>query len=221
MDFYYADTKIHQNISSIITYELPDGQTGQLLALLEDYVTKSRDSAIEVYVREQIKLLVSHIQDIEFSKYSTLSHFPSEIDISTGEKHYTQEFCWSRGDLPILVLLYKADKTFGTNQYSFIANTIGSIIARRTQIEVMNQNPFIRHGTAGIAQCFWSLHQQSNKSFYKEAYHFWITETHRYLSLGYSETLPNTILDGMEGVKMVLNSSDTNNNKDWTKRILL
>jgi hypothetical protein len=221
MDSHHVDMEIHQNVSSTNNYSLPDGRTGQLLKLLQNYVEGQKDTETEIYIRQQVGVLISHIQEVEYTNQPMMSHFPVEINPNSGEKQYTKEFCWSRGDLPVLVLLYKTDKTFGTNQYSFITNTIGSIIARRTQIEVMNQNPFIRYGTAGIAQCFWSLYQQSNKSFYKEAYNFWITETHKYLSLGYSETLPNTILDGMEGVKMVLNSSNSNNHEGWTKQILL
>jgi lantibiotic biosynthesis protein len=217
MDSNYVNTEIHQtNI-----YALPDGQTGQLLKLLESYVEGQKDLEIEFYIKQQIKFLVSHIQEVEFSNHPTMSHFPFEINLKTGEKRYTNEFSWSRGDLSVLVLLYKADKAFGETHNQYVANTVGNIISRRTKIEEINQNPFIRNGTAGIAQCFYTLYNLSRKTFYKEAYQFWITETYRLLTLGYSGFSSDSLLDGMEGVSLVLETFENGGNADWSKRILL
>ncbi len=179
---HHVDTEIHQNIS----YSLPDGRTGELLKLLKSYTEGQKDLEIEIYVRQQIKILIEHIQEVEYTLQPTMSHFPVELNPHTGEKHYTHEFSWTRGDLPILVLLYQADKAFGNDEYSFIANTVGSIVAKRTQIEPINQNPSFRHGTAGIAECFYALYHLTSKSFYFEAYQSWITETYRLQALGYS-----------------------------------
>jgi lantibiotic biosynthesis protein len=217
MDFHHINTTIHQkNI-----YALPDGQTGQLLKLLESYVEGQKDLEIEFYIKQQIKFLISHIQEVEFSNHPTMSHFPFEINLKTGEKRYTNEFSWSRGDLSVLALLYKADKAFGETHNQYVANTVGNIIAKRTKIEEINQNPFIRNGTAGIAQCFYTLYNLSRKTFYKEAYQFWITETYRLLTLGYSEFSSDSLLDGMEGVSLVLETFENGGNADWSKRILL
>ena len=217
MDSHQINTEIHQtNI-----YDLPDGQTGQLLKLLESYMDGQKDLEIEFYIKQQIKFLVSHIQEVEFSNHPTMSHFPFEINLKTGERRYTDEFSWCRGDLSVLVLLYKADKAFGETHNQFVANTVGNIIAKRTKIEEINQNPFIRNGTAGIAQCFYTLYNLSRKTFYKEAYQSWITETYRLKALGYSRLLPDSLLDGMEGVNLVLDSYQYDKSMDWSKRILL
>jgi Lanthionine synthetase C-like protein len=202
MDSHHVDKEIHQNIS----YSLPDGRIEELLNLLKSYTEGQKDLKIEIYVKQQIKLLIGHIQEVEYTLQPTMSHFPVELNPHTGEKNYTHEFSWSRGDLPILVLLYQADKAFRNDEYSFIAHTVGSIVAKRTQIEPINQNPYLRHGTAGIAQCFYTLYLLSSKSFYFEAYQSWIIETYRYLALGYSGFLSDDFLDSMEGVKMVLNN---------------
>ena len=182
MDSHHVDTKIHQNIS----YSLPDGRIGELLKLLKSYTEGQKDPEIEIYVKQQIKLLIEHIQEVEYTLQPTMSHFPVELNPHTGEKHYTHEFSWTRGDLPTLVLLYQADKAFGNDEYSFIANTVGSIVSKRTQIELINQNPSFRYGTAGIAECFYALYHLTSKSFYFEAYQSWITETYRLSALGYS-----------------------------------
>jgi hypothetical protein len=195
MDSHHVDTEIHQNIS----YSLPDGRTAELLKLLKSYTEGQKDLEIEIYVKQQIKNLIEHIQEVEYTLQPTMSHFPVELNPHTGEKQYTHEFSWTRGDLPTLVLLYQADKAFGNDEYSFIAHTVGSIVAKRTQIEPINQNPSFRHGTAGIAQCFYALYHLTSKSFYLEAYQSWITETYRLLTLGYSGFLLDDILDGEEG----------------------
>jgi hypothetical protein len=182
MDSHHVDTEIHQNIS----YSLPDGRIGELLKLLKSYTEGQKDLEIEIYVKQQIKILMEHIQEVEYAHNAMMSHFPVELNPHTGEKQYTHEFSWTRGDLPTLVLLYQADKAFGNDEYSFIANTVGSIVAKRTQIEPINQNLSFRHGTAGIAQCFYTLYHLTSKSFYLEAYQSWITETYRLSALGYS-----------------------------------
>jgi Lanthionine synthetase C-like protein len=190
MDSHHVDTEIHQNIN----YSLPDGRTAELLKLLKSYTEGQKDLEIEIYVKQQIKLLVGHIHDVEYTLQPTLSHFPVELNPHTGEKRYTHEFSWTRGDLPTLVLLYRADEAFGNDEYSFIANTVGSIVAKRTLIEPINQNPSFRHGTAGIAECFYALHHLTSKSFYFEAYQSWITETYRLKALGYSGFLLDDFL---------------------------
>ena len=146
-----------------------------------------------------------------------MSHFPFEINLKTGERQYTKEFSWSRGDLSVLILLYKADKTFGENQNKFITNTVGNIISKRTEIEPINQNPFIRNGTAGIANCFSTLYNLSNKSFYKEAYEYWISETHRYKTLGFLESNHNDFLDNYEGTNLTLKIYETGEKVDCSR----
>jgi hypothetical protein len=176
------------------------------LKLLKSYTERQKDLEIEIYVKQQIKILMEHIQEVQYAHNTMMSHFPVELNPHTGEKQYTHEFSWTRGDLPTLVLLYQADKAFGNDEYSFIAHTVGSIVAKRTQIEAINQNPYLRHGTAGIAQCFYALHHLTSKSFYFEAYKSWITETYRLLALGYSRFSSDDFLDGMTGVEMVINN---------------
>lgn len=217
MDSHHVDTEIHQNIS----YFLPDGRTGELLKLLKSYTEGQKDLEIEIYVRQQIKILMEHIQEVQYAPNKTISHFPVELNPHTGEKQYTHEFSWTRGDLPTLVLLYQADKAFGNDEYSFIANTVGSIVAKRTHIEPINQNPSFRHGTAGIAECFYALHHLTSKSFYFEAYQSWITETYRLLPFGYSGFSSDGLLDGMEGANLVLDSYKNDAKMDWDKRVLL
>jgi hypothetical protein len=189
MDSHHVDTEIHP----IINYSLPDGRTGELLKLLKSYTKGQRDLEIEIYVRQQIKILMEHIQEVQYAHNAMMSHFPVELNPHTGEKQYTHEFSWTRGDLPTLVLLYQADKAFGNDEYSFIAHAVGSIVAKRTQIEPINQNPSFRHGTAGIAECFYTLHHLTSKSFYLEAYQSWITETYRLQALGYSGFLSDDL----------------------------
>ena len=189
MDSHQVDSEIHQNIS----YSLPDGRTAELLKLLKSYTEGQKDLEIEIYVKQQIKILIEHIQEVEYTLQPTMSHFPVELNPHTGEKQYTYEFSWTRGDLPILVLLYQADKAFGNDEYSFIADTVGSIVAKRTQIEPINQKPSFRHGTAGIAECFYALYHLTSKSFYFEAYQSWITETYRLQALGYSGFLSDDL----------------------------
>lgn len=215
MELHHFDMKIIQNTDSITNYSLFDGQTWQLLKLLRNYVEGQKE--LKLYVKKQIKLLVSHIQEVEYSNNSTMSHFPFEINFKTGERQYTKEFSLSRGDLSVLILLYKADKAFGENQNEFVANTVGNIISKRTEIEPINQNPFIRNGTAGIAQCFSTLYNLSNKPFYKEAYEYWISETYRYKTLGFLESNHDDFLDNCEGTNLTLKTYETEGKVDCSR----
>ena len=205
--------------SKTLKYYLPDGQTAKLFSLLEEYVDENE--ALGVIIRKEIKLLISQIQEVQFSNDTMASHFPVEIGVCTKLKHYTQEFSWSRGDLPILVLLYKADEVFGKSYYKFMGHTVGKVISTRRELLSINQNPYLRNGTAGIAQCFYTLHQLSGKEFYQDAYEYWISETKRLINLEKSAVLSDDILDNLEGVNLLLKSYRKEITMEWSKRILL
>lgn len=205
--------------SKVLKYYLPDGQTAKLFSLLEEYVHGKEE--LGVIIKKEIQFLISQIQEVQFSNDVMASHFPIEIGIDTNVKHYTHEFSWSRGDLSILILLYKADKVFGESYYNFMADTVGKVVSTRRELLPINQNPFIRNGTAGIAQCFYTLYNLSNKPFYKDAYNYWISETKRLINLEKSPILSDDILDNLEGVNLVLRSYRKEITMEWSKQILL
>jgi hypothetical protein len=204
--------------SKTLKYHLPDGQTAKLFSLLEEYINKNEE--LGIIIKKEIKLLISQIQEVQFSNDDMASHFPVEIDIRTKVKHYTHEFSWSCGDLPILILLYKTDEVFGENYYKFMANTVGKVLSTRIQLLPINQNPYLRNGTAGIAQSFYMLYNLSGKEFYQDAYHYWISETQRLINLEKKPILSSNILDNLEGVNLVLASYRKENTMEWIKRIL-
>ena len=196
-------------------YYMPDGQTAKLFSLLKEYVNENEQ--LGVIIKKEIKLLIAQIQEVQFSNDVMASHFPVEIGIDTEVKHYTHEFSWSRGDLSILILLYKADKVFGESHYKFMANTVGKVVSTRRALLPINKNPFIRHGTAGIAQCFYTLYNLSNRLFYKEAYEYWISETYRYKKIGFLESNHNNFLDNYEGVNLILQTYETGGKVDCSR----
>lgn len=208
------------DITNIKKYYLPEGQTGCLLSLLNEPDFKNESKKNEPFFKKEIRILTSHIQEVEFSHQPNQSHFPIEVNLKTGERTYTNEFSWSRGDLSVLVLLYKTDRAFDENLNKFIADTVGQIVARRKSLELINRNPFIRHGTAGIAQCFLTLFNLSDKGFYKDAYEYWITKTLELLENKTQESNSNNILDSYQGIDLVLETYKTGKN-EWSRQILL
>jgi Lanthionine synthetase C-like protein len=215
MGFKEVNTTKTENIS----YSLPDGRIGELLTLLKSYTEGQKD--LEIYIKQHLKLLILNIKEVEYSDRQTASHFPFEIDDATGEKHYTDEFSWSRGDLITLILLYKADKVFGETTHEFIANSIGAIVAQRRILLAVNDNPFIRTGTAGIALCFKILYRLSGKSFYREAESYWLSETQRQKAKNNIESSTNSLLDGYMGVNLVLSSMELNSTKSELEHLLM
>lgn len=197
----------------IYQYYLPEGQTGFLLKKLENEYEIKQNEEVKLSLKEQIKIITSSIQEVEFSYQPNQSHFPVEVNLKTGERIYTNEFSWSRGDLPILVLLYKADKVFGEVNNKFIADTVGQVISKRKRLEELNQNPFIRHGTAGIALCFFTLFELSGKKIYKNAYEYWIEKTALLCKREFKELNPDSFLDNYQGVSFILKQEVM----DWRK----
>lgn len=192
----------------IYQYYLPEGQTGFLLKKLEKEHEIKQDEEVKLSLKEQIKIITSSIQEVEFSYQPNQSHFPVEVNLKTGGRIYTSEFSWSRGDLPILVLLYKADKVFGEVNNKFIADTVGQVVSKRKRLEEINQNPFIRHGTAGIALCFLTLFELSGKLFYKNAYEYWIEKTKLLCKNEFKELNPDSFLDNYQGVSFIVNQEE-------------
>ena len=207
--------------SKTLKYYLPDGQTATLFSLIEEYGNGKQNGELRAFIMKEIKLLISQVQEVQFSKDVMVSHFPVEIEIDTKVKHYTHEFSWSRGDLPVLILLHKTDKAFGKSYYQFMANTVGKVVSTRRDLLPINQNPYLRNGTAGIAQCFYTLYQLSGKEFYEEAYEYWISETYRLLAVEKNPVLSDDILDNLEGVNLVLRSYRKEISMEWSKRIFL
>lgn len=197
----------------IYQYYLPEGQTGFLLKKLENEYKIKQNEEVKLSLKEQIKIITSSIQEVEFSYQPNQSHFPVEVNLKTGERIYTNEFSWSRGDLPILVLLYKADKVFREVNNKFIADTVGQVVSKRKRLEELNQNPFIRHGTAGIALCFFTLFELSGKKFYKSAYEYWIEKTALLCEREFKELNPDSLLDNYQGVSFILKNEEM----DWRK----
>ncbi|MEA5405546.1 hypothetical protein VB776_21580 [Arcicella sp. DC2W] len=204
-------TKECSQADQIYQYYLPEGRTGFLLKKLEDENEIKQKDELKSLFKEQIKILTSSIQEVEFSYQSNQSHFPIQVNLVTGERIYTNEFCWARGDLPVLLLLYKADEFFGEVHNKFIADTVGQVIAKRKNVEEVNRNPFIRHGTSGIALSFLKLFELSGKFFYKNAYEYWIEKTQLLGSENFKEENPDSLLDNYQGVNAVLNKGKM----DW------
>ncbi|MDZ7896521.1 MAG: lanthionine synthetase LanC family protein [Arcicella sp.] len=217
MDSHNFNTEIHQTLD----YSFPDGKTGQLLNLLENYTERSDTIAMKQTIKQHLKPLILNIKDVEYANRQTTSHFPCELNLHTGERYYTDEFSWTRGDLVTLILLYKADKVFGETTYEFIANTIGAVVAQRKSLLAVNDNPFIRTGTAGIALCFKILYRLSEKSFYREAESYWLSETQRQKAKNNTESSTNSLLDGYMGVNLVLSSMEWNSTKSELEHLLM
>jgi Lanthionine synthetase C-like protein len=217
MDSHNFNREIHQTLS----YAFPDGKTGQLLHLLENFADSSDTATTKQYIKRHLKALMLNVKDVEYSARQTASHFPCVLNLHTGERHYTDEFSWTRGDLVTLILLYKTDKVFGENTYEFIANNIGAVVARRKALLAVNDNPFIRTGTAGIALCFKILYQLSEKPFYREAESYWLSETQRQKAKNKTESSTNSLLDGYMGVNLLLSPTEWNSTKSELEHLLM
>jgi hypothetical protein len=213
MDSHYVNTEIH--------FSFPNGKTGQLLNLLENYTERSDTTTTKQTIKQYLKPLILNIKDVEYANRQTTSHFPCAMDLQTGEKQYTDEFSWTRGDLVTLILLYRTDQVFGETTYEYIANSIGAVVARRRTLLAVNDNPFIRSGTAGIALCFKILYRLSEKSFYREAESYWLSETQRQMMKNTNESSTNNLLDGYMGVNLVLSPTEWNSTKSELENLLM
>lgn len=213
-----------ENDINKIDFGLAHGQSSLLMILMESYTLAGRNRVQDKNIRRKVDFVAA----AKTAKISSdkKSYFPSWIDAVTGEKKTSARLAWCYSDLGPALMLYKAAEYFDNPEYREQANIVGFATTTRKELDVTGlNNPFVCHGTAGVAQIYRKLYELSGEADYQFAYEYWIRETFYWLEMELANDISidkkRGFLDGLIGTTLSFLSYSTGKHLDWGKTILL
>lgn len=135
----------------------------------------------------------------------------------------TPRLGWCYGDLSVAFALHLAAASTGEAGWAAVAERVGHAAARRQPSGSRVGDPWLCHGTAGIAHCFARLHQRTSIEAYGAASAHWWKETlrhHRTRQAWMSGPGPG-LLSGPAGVGLALMAATSEVEPRWDSMLLL
>jgi len=222
---YFCNTGLERLTKNDVDLGLAHGLCGILLLLINAWPFLSNKPQVETIINLGVQYIIKHELPVNFPQ-EEFSFFSFELKLATNEISRVNRLAWCYGDLNQVLLLYRAGKLLGNSEYTAIADRIGlQQIHRKSINSTLSTDAHFCHGSAGLAQFYKCLYNETlNYSYYK-AYEFWIEET---LSLidkeiennNYS-TNPVSLLEGWPGIALVLLDYIAIEKTPWAKAFLL
>jgi lantibiotic biosynthesis protein len=208
-----------------INFSLSHGLSGMLLILLEAYPVSAHKDLIRQTVKEGTRFILKHTMCIDFSS-EEYSFFPFWIDAGAAEIENKARLGWCYGDLNETLLFYRAGKLLADDELIRIANLAGlSSLMRKDEASTRVADPYFCHGSAGLAQFYKVLYNESGNAAYLNGYAFWIEQTLLFLRNDNQPILANgkkfQLLDGLVGTALVLLDYTSEKPLNWSRMLFL
>lgn len=207
----------------IINLSLSHGQCSFYIILMQAYYKGLCKDIIPEIIRKGADFISSLIKTPDFDR-SQVSFFPQTINIKDGSVKINNRLAICYGDLNIVLFLYQAGEFLEDPQLSHTAELVGlSTLLRQTEKDTLISDPYLCHGSAGVAQFYKTLYTLSGNKSYQDGYQFWIDKTLDLIDkdLATDKTRDASILNGYLGVRLVLLSYISKESLDWEKAFLL
>jgi lantibiotic biosynthesis protein len=159
---------------------LAHGMCGMILMMLEAYTSGLATEKIGSIIHSMIGYILSSKSLYNDIEYEYL--FPRLI-ADSGERFLYQvnevsPMGWCYSDLSIAVMLFKAGKCLGKDEYTIEAiNIAKNSLARRTFSTHKIDESHLCHGTSGIALLFKKCYELSNEACFLEGVDYWVENT--------------------------------------------
>ncbi len=192
--------------SNTVDFGLAHGLTGILLILIKAWQFIDNKNKVEETIKEGIQYILANKMPVENEEYS---YFPITLDNETNELRRINRLAWCYGDINQVLLLYRAGKLFGNSYYTEKADEIGfKTIERKSAESTLSTDAHFCHGSAGLAQFYLCLYNESGQHKYYQTYEYWINQTidsidKEIASNAYAAN-PTGLLEGWAGVALVL-----------------
>jgi lantibiotic biosynthesis protein len=209
---------------------LSHGQVSFLLLLMKAAEANINTVHIKNLVAQGLQCLDAYKRTIDFEK-EMYAMYPSTINSNnTNEQFFSPRLAWCYGDLNLAHVFYAAEEAIGGVWSKEVRGKFNNVIGinttlRKTQQTTAATDSQFCHGTAGIAQYYKYLYEQTQIETYKTAWHYWIGQTLRLLP---SELDKGTyigketdMLEGLVGVNLVLLSYISTKPLLWSKALLI
>lgn len=193
---------------SNIDLGLAHGLPSYLLHLSKTANESSSTSTTQL--QHYLNILISHA-DLTQKQGSV---FPTKI--IDGKPQYPSRLAWCYGDVGVGMALLLLGKELGEEVLELAAE-------RRDFLNTRVEDPFLCHGSSGLALIFYKAWLLSKNDKLLDAAKYWTQETLNYLNASF---LPNkssnlTLLNGLSGIGLVLLALDQGFLPGWEKGILL
>jgi lantibiotic biosynthesis protein len=220
---YFKNTYINKmnDTPDCLNLGFAHGLSGMVMVLLKVYQTGIAKYKVLNLINGFIEFTLSKYQKTDFES-KQFSHFPITIE-PENKGNYGSFLGWCYGDLNQAILFYQAGKILDRNDLTRIAENISQTSLKRIQKKgAYLDNPFFCHGTSGLTQMYHSLEQISGDTIYQEGSQYWLSQTMDYLEK-FDWELDNFggLLGGLEGLGLVLMSSQIHTKTLWNRLFLL
>lgn len=208
-----------------INFSLSHGQSAFLLVLLEALENGIDVDRNYIAITKGINQILHARQEMDIQS-EKLSIFPEALNHQTREIRYTNRLAWNCGDLNEALLLYRAAGTFDNENYTKIADIVGtSSLMRTTQETTLCVNSRFYHGTSGLAQFYRTLYGLRPLAAYYNGYLTWIGKTLDFLEIDLQTDLYKrkeaALPDGLVVVALTLLSFLHPKELGWSKCLLM
>nr|WP_162903149.1 lanthionine synthetase LanC family protein [Taibaiella koreensis] len=222
---YFLNFSLERLNDKKIDLGLAHGLPGLLLLLINAWPHLKDKEQVATIIKRGISFILEQEQPASLST-EEYSAFPCYLELDPYQSVRIDRLAWCYGDLNTVLLLYRAGKLLGTDAYTNIADQIGLASANRKSEEAtLSKDTHFCHGSAGLAQFYKCLYQESGNPAYLDAYHFWIGVTMDLIDQEIEKkqyaTNPVSILEGWPGVALVLTEYITDRPMNWPKAFLL
>jgi lantibiotic modifying enzyme len=208
-----------------INFSLSHGLAGMLLLLIKAYDHTKRKDLVQEILKNGIQFIRKHQLYVDFTN-SEYSWYPFSIEINAQHIENRARMGWCYGDLGIALLFYRAGKLLNDKSITRSADITGMncLMREKTESNAVYDSHFC-HGSAGVAQFFLALHQESGNSKYLNGYEQWIEKTILFLKTDLENDLykgkEQNLLDGLIGVSLVLLTYCSEKKTNWSKLLFL
>lgn len=208
-----------------INFSLSHGLCGMLLILIECYPASVHKSLIVQTVKDGTRFILKHKMYIDFSN-EEYSFFPFWIDPAANEIINKARLGWCYGDLNETLLFYRAGKLLGDEELVRVANLAGlSSLMRKDERSTKVTDAHFCHGSAGLAQFYKILYQESGNEKYLEGYEYWIEQTilllEKDMENGMYKGKEYDLVDGLLGIAFVLLNYISDKPLNWSRALFL
>jgi hypothetical protein len=165
---------------------------------------------------------------------TSVSYFPSAIDISSKQTSSPSRLAWCYGDLGVAYVIYQAGETFEDNYLKNLAIEILEASTKRKDVKDTKLFDFgLCHGVAGVTHIYYKVWQITKLPVFKRANEYWLSQLllpaadnnfvpyyEKYYPPNRTFMKSHSFLEGAVGIAMVL-LSYTTENTDWDYCLML
>ena len=208
-----------------INFSLSQGQAGFLSVLTSLHEAEVDTFRTGFLLDQGLRFIRHHLREVDFLSQNW-SFFPLTANPDGTAKDYVNRLGWANGDLNQVSLFYKAAFALQDENLKQVADLVGgSSLMRKTPESTQCNDIYFCHGSAGLAQYYYSLYRYSNEETYLEGWDYWIKETARNLEKVLQQKQfkgrEGRLLEGLPGVALVLLGHQIKEELPWTDLLLL